>query len=95
MPMLVVLEGEHIDKQLEVVHRRITDHLYVVIDIDASDFLEVLSQTVKTTLHTIAVRVILNGRFATNLYRKINTIVKMWHELITGTQLNVVADGRS
>ena len=95
MPVFIVLEREDIDEELEVVQRRMTDHLYVIIDIEASDFLEVLGQTVETTLHTITVLVILHGRLTTHLYRKVNTVTEMRHELVTCTQLYIVAKGRS
>ena len=94
MPVLIVLEREHIDEELEVVQRRITDHLYVIIDIKASYLLKVSGQTVETTFHPIAVLVILHGRFTTHLYREIHTIAEMRHELVAGTQLYVVAKGR-
>ena len=92
--MSVLLEGEHIHQELEVVDRRLTNHIHMVIDIIARELIEELRHPVESCLLAITISIITTGRAPTNRQIKIHTFGETRHELIAGTYLRPLGDRR-
>jgi hypothetical protein len=88
--MFIILKGEHINHELEIVESWFANHLYLVIDLKTGNTFKHLRKTIKARLDTIAISVIHLCRLTTYLYREINALLEVRRELVTGTKLNVI-----
>ena len=92
--MLIVLKGEDIEQQLEIVHRRFTHHVHMILNIIARKAFHQLLHLIEGTLHRVALSVILMSRFAANRHIELHLRGKAWHEVVTSSQLEILTEGR-
>ena len=92
VPMLILLEWEHIDQELKVVDSRLANHLNLVLYLEASHILQHLRELIKTRLYTIAISIVCLSRLTTNLYWEVDALLETGHELVAGTELYVIAN---
>ena len=94
VPMLIVLKGEYIEQQLEIVHCRFAQHIHMILNFITRKAFHHLLHLIEGTLHRVAISIILMSRFAANRHIELHLRGKTWHEVVTSSQLEILTEGR-
>ena len=86
MPFLIILQREHIYQQLEIVHSRLTNHVYLIIDLISSHILQKARKFLKLRF---GLRWII-----THLHPETHIMMEMRHKVKPCPQIDMVTNGR-